>query len=144
MTTPIPVTGYYSTPNCSIPLNNRPAGEIADIAWKQLKPYRDAASTWPVTQDGRFNRCRSCKQNIWFAYDPSGRAYKYENDEVITLIVAHIRQVHSEDIENGREEYSAPVLDSPGNGDPGGVGTGDADRPGDKESDPSRVLSAEG
>jgi hypothetical protein len=126
--------GYYSTPNANIPLNKRPPGEIADIAWRQLKPYRDAAPTWPVTQDGRFNRCRLCGQNIWYAYDVNGNPYVYGDDEIITLIVAHIRQVHSEDIANGREDYSAPVLGSPVNGDPGGISAGDADRPGNKES----------
>jgi hypothetical protein len=120
---------YYSTPNVNIPLNNRPRGEMADIAWQQLKPFRDAAPTWPVSKDGRYNRCRLCTQNIWYTFDETGKAYKYEGDEIIALIVAHIRQVHSEDIANGREDYwySAPVLDSPGNGDPGGISAGNVD-----------------
>lgn len=135
MTTPNSF-GYYSTPNSNIPLNNRPPGEIAPIAWEQLKPYRDAASTWPVHEDGRFNRCRVCTQNIWFWHDANGNPYVYETDEIIALIVAHIRQVHPEVVTNdGTEEHD--VLGSPGYGDPGSVGTSDADRPGDKESDSS-------
>lgn len=143
MTTPNPLTGYYSTPNASIPLNNRPPGEIAEVAWRQLKPYRDAAPTWPVHQDGRFNRCRLCNQNIWFAYDVNGNPYVYVDDEIITLIVAHIRQVHSEMVTSDRaEDSTAAILGSPGNGHPGSVSNSDADRPGDKESDSSRILSA--
>lgn len=131
-------SGYYTTPNINIPLNDRPPGEIADIAWQQLKPYRNAAQTWPVFQDGRYNRCRLCSQNIWFTYDASGHTYVYREDEIITLIIAHIRQVHAEAVTNDRaEEYPTTVLGSPGNGHPGSLSDGDADRPGDKESDSS-------
>lgn len=142
MNTPNPVTGYYSTPNSSIPLNNRPSGEVAPIAWEQLKPFRDAAPTWPVFQDGPANRCRLCTQNIWYSYDPLGKKYVYGDDEVITLIVAHIRQVHSEVVTNDGTEDSA-VLGDPGNDPPGNISPGDASGPGNKESDTSGVSETE-
>jgi hypothetical protein len=143
MNTTNPVTGYYSTPNSNIPLNSRPPGEIADIAWQQLKPFRDAASTWPVFQDGPANRCRLCNQNIWFAYDVNGNPYVYGGDEVITLIVAHIRQVHSEVVTNDGTEERTPVLGDPGNDSPGDVSPGNASGPGNQESDTSGVSEAE-
>jgi hypothetical protein len=92
------MAGYYQTPNKMIPLNDRPAGEIADIAKQQLKPYHDAAYNWQTYTDGRCNRCTECHQNIWFSKDPQGHEYQYSLDEILALTVAHIRQVHNDRI----------------------------------------------
>lgn len=88
--------GYYNTPNKMIPLNDREPGEIAEIAWQQLEPYRIAASTWETYTDGRCNRCKECHQNIWFTTDLQRTPYSYDPTEILALKVAHLRQCHSE------------------------------------------------
>jgi len=92
-------TGYYMTANKNIPLNDREPGEIADVAWAQLKPYREAAQTWPVYkhyEDNRHkNKCRVCSQNIYFDKDEDHNPYDYSDEEILALIVAHVRQCHS-------------------------------------------------
>ena len=94
--------GYYETPNVNIPYNDREPGQIADIAWEQLKPYHIAAQTWPVGEeyrDGRqCNICRKCNQNIWFTTDPANIAFMYEEDAILSLITAHVRQVHAKEV----------------------------------------------
>jgi hypothetical protein len=89
------------TPNKMIPLNDRPAGQIADIAWQQLKPYREAAQTWPIGQEVRESRtcmvCRRCNQSVWFMSDMFELEYQYQESEKLALIVAHIRQRHTSD-----------------------------------------------
>lgn len=99
------MNGYYFTANKDIPYNDRRPGEIASVAIDQLKPYREAALTWPIYEIIRFsetspprecNVCRECNQNIWFTTDEYGHKYDYNGDEIIALIVAHIRQIHSE------------------------------------------------
>lgn len=95
------MTIYYSqTPNTMVPLNSRKPGEIAEIAKQQLKPYQELARDWGIWTDRSHpqipKRCLKCQQCIWFERDTSGDPYLYENDEVIALTVAHIRQVHKE------------------------------------------------
>lgn len=93
--------GYGVTPNKIVPLNDREQGEIAEIAWKQLKPYSDAADTWPIRRSLRdaraCNICKLCNQNLWFDRDENSTNFKYTEAEIKTLIVAHIRQRHTDD-----------------------------------------------
>jgi hypothetical protein len=90
--------GYYQTPNVNIPLNKRDTGEVASVAIDQLKPYREAANTWPVYrkfEDERSkNKCRVCDQNLWFTTDINNDDYGYTEDQTLSLIIAHIRQCH--------------------------------------------------
>lgn len=88
--------GYFLTPNKMIPLNDRPAGEIAPIALEQLEGWRAVAEGWETYSDGRSNRCKECHQNIWFSRDPQGHEYTYTYHEVLALKVAHLRQCHAE------------------------------------------------
>jgi hypothetical protein len=125
--------GSGDTPNIMIPLNNRAPGEIADIAWQQLKPYAEAAATWPIHEtirDGRIcNVCRLCKQNIWFKYDEDGQPYKYSYAELQPLLVAHIRQCHTDD--NGVIDEASgecEILDNPSRAYPPCVYNRDAGR----------------
>jgi hypothetical protein len=71
-------------------------GTIHPIATGQLQSYQDAALTWPLIQIDRENRCGVCEQNIWFLCDTKGQVYKYTHDEILALVVAHLRQRHSE------------------------------------------------
>jgi hypothetical protein len=91
--------GYFQTPNVDVPLNNREKGQIADVAKDQLKVWQEAAWEWnvkTVIRHGReCNICGVCRQNIWFTADPKGIVYKYSTDEIVALIVSHIRQLHS-------------------------------------------------
>lgn len=130
--------GYGFTPNKMIPLNDREPGEIAKIAWQQLKPYRIAAETWPVYRHFRDKRhsmcCRLCTQCLWFVTDITGEIYQYTDEETLTLIVAHIRRCH-EDMINEKGEFSYEgtgeyqVLDSSYNPHAGGSGSRNSYRP---------------
>jgi hypothetical protein len=95
------------TPNKMIPLNDREPGAIAPVAIKQLQAYENVAKTWPIGfifQDDRWcNVCEWCGQNIWFERDINGVEYYYSAPEILALIVAHIRQVHSE-VTNGNDQ----------------------------------------
>lgn len=92
--------GYYETPNINIPLNNREKGEIAQVALDQLAAYEGVAATWPILRHVHHYRecrcCGKCDQTLWFNSDPEERPYQYTGRETLALIVAHIRQIHSE------------------------------------------------
>ena len=116
--------GYGFTPNNQIPLNDREPGEIAKVAIDQLLPYRVAAASWPIYRHYRDERhcmvCRLCDQNIWFIMDQYGKEFDYAGDEVLSLIVAHIRQIHADKINDkgeliyeNRREHESEVLDLP-------------------------------
>ena len=98
--------GYGTPPNNAIPLNDRPPGELAPIAFLQLKPFQEAAIQWPIHEVIRYDAddskrktmvCRLCDQAIWFLVDEEGHPFTYIYDvDIKPLIVAHIRQLHSE------------------------------------------------
>lgn len=75
----------------------------AHIAQEQLRPYQEAAQTWPVKETMRRDNlqrarwcsvCRECDQSLWFTRDVKGVPYEYTEEEKLALIVAHIRQCH--------------------------------------------------
>lgn len=108
------------------PLISQVRGAIAPVALEQLKAYEEAAETWPIVLDcssdpesqlRHSNRCRLCRQNIWFAYDRLRAHIQYTSAEYRTLIVAHIRQRHAEEGINGRlVERETEVFYSAGGG----------------------------
>jgi hypothetical protein len=116
--------GYYQTPNVNVPLNARDKGEIAKVAWQQLKPYQDAARTWPIyklMRDSRHcNLCRVCDQNIYFDSDTEENEYHYTDEDIVSLIIAHIRQTHEGMVTNVSQGQSE-VLDSASNNDTGDI-----------------------
>jgi hypothetical protein len=89
---------YWATPNVNVPLNNREAGTIAEVAKDQLRPYQVAANTWPIDYDDICRRCHKCGQNLWFYADTNGTPFFYQPGEITSLIVAHIRQIHEKEI----------------------------------------------
>ena len=92
--------GYYLTKNQDIPLNDRKPGEVADVALQQLARWQEIARSWPVRLLVRkkrwLNICDVCRQSLWFEGDKNGVPYQYQDAEILALIVAHIRQAHSE------------------------------------------------
>jgi hypothetical protein len=97
------MTGYYQTSNVNIPLNHRPKGEIAAVAIDQLKVFQDRAHDWPTREMFRedingnsrhLRACSFCDQAIYFYSDVTGILYNYSDEELLTLVVAHIRQKH--------------------------------------------------
>lgn len=108
------MSGFYQTPNKMVPLNDREPGEIADIAIRQLAAYQLIAEGWgvyPVIRREEYtdnhglttygperecNICGVCEENIWFTSDPHGNKFTYSDDDILALIVAHIRQAHPE------------------------------------------------
>jgi hypothetical protein len=101
--------GFGFTPNTDIPLNNRAPGEIAQVAIDQLQPYVIAAETWPVYRQYRDERhemiCRICAQCLWFLSDTHNVPYEYTDEEIHTLITAHIRRQHA-DMVNEKGEFT--------------------------------------
>ena len=91
---------FGMTPNNMIPLNDRKPGELAEIALKQLVPFREAAQQWPLyftIRDGRScYACKVCKFSIWFIRDIHDKPYDISDEEKTTLTTAHIRQSHKE------------------------------------------------
>jgi hypothetical protein len=122
--------GYYTAPNSDIPLNNRDKGEVAPVAFDQLRPYQEAADQWPMhraTHGGTAEEgpsrlgmeCRFCGQFIYFIEDEDGYPYQYVNDEPKTLTVAHIRRQHSEKVIIN-EQGHCEILVTPCSNDFGG------------------------
>lgn len=71
-------------------------GTIHPIGLQQLAEYQELAGDWPRYPDGRSMRCGKCDQNLWFTRDLNGSHYVYEDHELMSLVVAHIRQNHAE------------------------------------------------
>jgi hypothetical protein len=98
--------GYYETPNVDIPLNARGKGEVAPVAFDQLRPFQHAAEVWPMRAawhpanheldlPGMYGmECRLCKQFIWLIQDEYSEPYDYEDGITKTLTVGHIRRQH--------------------------------------------------
>jgi hypothetical protein len=90
--------GFYNTPNCNIPLNDREPGTVASVAVEQLRPYQERAANWPmfrVRRDGRDCMCcQLCEQSLWFMSDEEEVRYDYTEEELTALKVAHIRRSH--------------------------------------------------
>lgn len=91
-------TAYCGTPNTMVPHNNRPQGSIAPIAMEQLRTYQERAASWKmyrVRRDGRdMSCCQACDQSLWFVSDREEQPYHYTAEQIMTLLVAHIRQAH--------------------------------------------------
>jgi len=77
-------------------------GTIHEIAQDQLKYWQEIAFTW-TTFDARINgregvQCGRCSQTIFFRSDVGGNRFQYTPDQILALMVAHIRQTHSEEV----------------------------------------------
>lgn len=71
-------------------------GTVHPIGLQQLAAWQAIAMDWPRYPDGRAVRCGKCDQALWFTSDIGGKPYIYEDHELLALRVAHIRQAHSE------------------------------------------------
>jgi len=71
-------------------------GTIHPIALEQLQRYAKIAGTWKVYEDRHIMRCEKCHQGVWSIYDAKGNRYRYTSEEILALLVAHIRQVHDD------------------------------------------------
>jgi hypothetical protein len=97
--------GYYETPNIYINHNNRPKGQVAEIALEQLAPFVRAAKGWSLREVNRDNRhgmaCSLCNQMIFFISDVNGVLFAYSEDDIQALVTAHIRQLHESVVLHG-------------------------------------------
>jgi hypothetical protein len=93
----------------------------AHLAQDQLRPFREAALTWPIwttlrhseTSPPRWSHvCRYCDQTIWFKNDLQNRPFTYSEEEIVTLITAHIRQVHSKYVTGEEPWPELPVTET--------------------------------
>lgn len=109
---PQPPRGYFQASNVSIPINQRPKGELANIAVTQLEAFQLRGRTWPLREVSREDdnnnyrhgmECSYCNQMIYFISDVTGILYEYTDDEKLALIVAHIRQAHERIVTRGTE-----------------------------------------
>ena len=75
-------------------------GTLHVIAVEQLKEWQDIAYTWPTFEsaiDGREGvQCGRCSQTLWFRTDVGGNRFVYTPDQILTLLVAHVRQRHAD------------------------------------------------
>jgi len=75
-------------------------GTMHVIAVEQLKGWQDVAHTWPTFEakiNGRDGvQCGRCSQTVFFRSDMGGNRFQYTADQILALLVAHIRQAHSE------------------------------------------------
>jgi hypothetical protein len=86
--------GFGMLPDSQNP--NASPGELHPIALNQLVVYQVAATDWPRYPDGRCVRCGKCDQSIYMRWDKNHVRYQYTKDEILGLVVAHIRQNHEE------------------------------------------------
>ena len=75
---------------------NESRGEIHPLALNQLAVWQAACIDWPRYPDGRCVRCGKCDQSIYMRWDINQVRYQYTKDEILALIVAHVRQAHEE------------------------------------------------
>jgi hypothetical protein len=62
----------------------------------ELRGWQEMAAMWPLTfsvEDGHA-RCEQCEQSVIPLVDRNGIGYSYRKIDMITRVVAHIRQVH--------------------------------------------------
>jgi hypothetical protein len=75
-------------------------GTLHELAIEQLKKWQDIAQQWDTFEapiNGRQGiHCRRCSQTIWFRTDMGGHVFLYTSDQILALVVAHIRQNHAE------------------------------------------------
>lgn len=76
--------------------NDGKPGELHDIAKDQLALYEKVAPVWPLVSENGYYRCGQCHQAIWRESDDEGHGYLWQPEEIQALIVAHVRQRHSE------------------------------------------------
>jgi hypothetical protein len=87
-------------------------GTIHPIGIAQLRAYEAQAFNWYVitrvdAESGReVNVCGKCDQGLWFTYDKKGQRFGYTAEEILALKVAHIRQRHSEVVNECDSETS--------------------------------------
>lgn len=73
---------------------NASPGEIHPMAINKLAVFQVAAIDWPRYPDGRCVRCGKCDQSMYMRWDVNHVRYQYTKDEILALVVAHIRQAH--------------------------------------------------
>lgn len=66
------------------------------FARAELETWAPIAVKWKLYLDGFANRCTLCDQCIWFTHDMHGEQYMYSTEEILALIIAHVRQVHDQ------------------------------------------------
>ena len=92
---------YHPSPN-----DSPKDGTMHPMALQQLAQWQAACVDWPRYPDGRAIRCGKCDQALWLTYDPQGQPFRYEDDELFTLIVAHVRQRHPEALYDNAQEIN--------------------------------------
>lgn len=69
---------------------------LAPLALRQLEAWQTVAQAWETGFDRGCLRCVSCGQSIARMSDASGVAYHYDNDQLLALVVLHLRECHKE------------------------------------------------
>ncbi len=71
-------------------------GGLGALARQQLAAWQQLAAGWPLVQDGPCLRCARCQVNVIRTHDNRGLSYRYEQDQVLALTVAHLRACHED------------------------------------------------
>jgi hypothetical protein len=69
---------------------------LAPLATSQLAAWQDIADDWPLHVDGWHERCTECGQSVLRLFDHHAVPYRYTPAQRRMLIVAHLRQAHTE------------------------------------------------
>lgn len=71
---------------------------LEQVTGAELAGWQDMARMWPLrfSIEDPYARCEACDQAVIRLLDDSGEGYRYTKAEMLTPMVAHIRQVHAE------------------------------------------------
>lgn len=79
-----------------MPLPGMPAAPPAHVT-AELAGWQELAQMWPMSWclSDPHARCEACGQSVIRLADDYGTGYRYAHADALSLVVAHIRQVHS-------------------------------------------------
>jgi hypothetical protein len=70
---------------------------LAPLAQSQLAAWEKLAADWPAAIDGEgVHRCGKCGKGILLWTDSYARLFRYTHEQVLALIVLHLRNFHAE------------------------------------------------
>jgi hypothetical protein len=75
-----------------------PQQPVPERVKKELAGWQDMAAMWPLrfSIEDPYARCEACDQAVIRLLDDAGNGYSYTRLQLVTLAVAHIRQVHGD------------------------------------------------
>lgn len=70
---------------------------MSTLAERQLAAWQAIARTWDARDCQQTVRvCNGCKLGMYLVTDQTGIPYQYTDDELLTMVVLHLRNHHME------------------------------------------------